>query len=304
MSFMLFKLFEMLFFSGRISGIIVAGGHNECSSVDFLAGDLGMKQLPSLPHNIIGSSMVAHNGTILLCGGGLKNEKQCLQWNHGNWKEYSTLNEERILHSVLTTQTATFIFGGGYSGTTYEYLQKDSTKWLMGKTEIPEGFCNGFAIAVKSEHEIWWIGGGRTEKRILCFNVNVNNFQVLPFHLNAGRVLHRCAFIPNTNKVMITGGCNVGVLDSTEVLDIEYENVTMASPMNSKRFAHGMGDVTINGEKRIAVFGGHDGGNSVVSVELYNTHTERWEMADFKLSKAKHGFGFLPIKLGDILSQL
>ena len=80
---------------GKISGIIVAGGSR--NSVKFLIGDQGIKELPDLHKNVFGSSMVAHNGTILLCGG-KNNEKQCLQWNHGNWKEHSTLNEERILH--------------------------------------------------------------------------------------------------------------------------------------------------------------------------------------------------------------
>ena len=65
-----------------------------------------------------------------------------------------------------------------------------------------------------------------------------------------------------------------------------------------------MGVVTINGEDRLAVFGGYDGGNYLDSVELYNTKTEKWEMADFKMSEAKWGFSFFTIKLGDILSQL
>ena len=116
MSFLLFKMLEMLF-SGRISGIIVAGGYdvsrNESSSVDFLAEDIGMKQLPNLPQDIYASSMVAHNGTILLCGG-YGNLEKCLQLDNGTWKEHSTLNVERAWHSIVTTQTATFIFGGEY----------------------------------------------------------------------------------------------------------------------------------------------------------------------------------------------
>ena len=54
----------MLLFSERISGIIVAGGYDEddkISNVDFLAGGLGMKQLPNLPHKISTSSMVVHS---------------------------------------------------------------------------------------------------------------------------------------------------------------------------------------------------------------------------------------------------
>ena len=69
---------------------------------------------------------------------------------------------------------------------------------------------------------------------------------------------------------MIAGGY---WLDSTEILDTEDGSVTMASPMNSKRLNHGMGVVTINGEERLAVFGGHDGNDELDSVELYNSQT-------------------------------
>ena len=73
--------------------------------------------------------------------------------------------------------------------------------------------------------------------------------------------------------------------------------------MNSKRFAHGMGVVTVNVGDKVAVFGGLGGSTQLDSVELYNTQTEKWEMTDFKLSEAKYGFGFLTTKLGDILSE-
>ena len=128
----------MLLSIGKITGIIVAGGY-ESHVVDFLTGDLGMKQLPNLPYNIFGSSMVVHEGTILLCGG-WGNLEKCLQMDHGTWKEHSTLNVERAWHSAVTTQTATFIFGGFNTSKTYEYLPKDSTEWIKGRTEIPGGF--------------------------------------------------------------------------------------------------------------------------------------------------------------------
>ena len=291
----------MLIFLGKISGFIVAGGIGN-SVVDFLTGDLEIKQLPYLPQGIDGSSMVSHFGTILLCGG-FGNEKNCLKFENGTWKKHSTFDKERVWHSAVTTQKATFFFGGERSRTTYEYLLKDSSKWLTGKTKIPGCFEGGYAIAVKSEQKIWLIGGWRTEKRILSFDVESHTFQVVPFQLNVGRFSHRCGFIPNTKKIMITGGCNDGYLDSTEVLDTEDGSIIMASPMNSKRFAHGMGVVTVNGEDRVAVFGGlDDGGDELDCAELYNTQTEKWEMTDFKLSEAKYGFSFLSIKLGHILS--
>ena len=249
MILMLFKMLKILS-SGRISGIIVVGGF-ESSVVEFLNGDLKMKQLSNLPHKIGASSMVAHFGTILFCGG-FGNSKNCLQLDNGTWKRHSILNDKRAWHSAVTTQIGTFIFGGDDSSTTYEYLPKDSTKWLTGKTEIPEGFISGCAIAVKSQQEIWLIGGGTTEKRILSLDVESHTFQVLPFHVGR-QAGHRCAFIPNTNKIMLTGGNS----SSTEVLDTEDGSVTMATPMNSKRIAHCMGVVTINGIDRLAVFGGY-----------------------------------------------
>ena len=77
--------------------MIIAGGsdgYDIKSSVEVLTGDLGTKQLPSLPVKINGPSMVLHNGTILLCEGH-NNDQKCLQLDHGTWKEHSTLNEER-----------------------------------------------------------------------------------------------------------------------------------------------------------------------------------------------------------------
>ena len=185
---------------GKISAIIVAGGSGR-SSVDILLEDLEIKELPTLPH-IKYSSMVAHNGTILLCGG-LGNSDKCLKLDQGTWKQHSNLNVERAWHSAVTTQTATFIFGGIYSRTTFEYLPKDSSKWLMGKTRIPGGFESGSAIALKSEQEILLFGcqgGNFGRKRILKFNVNDHTFQELPSQLRIGRQGHRCAYIPNSKK--------------------------------------------------------------------------------------------------------
>ena len=103
---------------------------------------------------------------------------------------------------------------------------------------------------------------------------------------------------------MITGGYSDGVLDSTEMLDTEDGSITIASSINSKRWQHGMRVVTINGENKLAVFGGSDERNFLDSVEVYNSQTEKWEMADFKLSEARSDFSFLTVKLVDILSKL
>ena len=240
--------------------------------------------------------MVLHNRTILLCGGAGLSYK-CLQLESGIWKEHSTLHNKFISgHSVVRTKLATFIFGGN----TYEYLPQDSTKWVIGKTKIPGGeFFEGFAIAVKSEKEIWLIGGMESSKRILIFNVKAHTFRELPSKLIvktwAGP---RCAFIPNTNKIMVTGGLNN---DYVQIIDTEDETITTASPMNSKRAYHGMDIVTINGEDRLAVFGGFDGRTKLDSVELYNIKTEKWETSNIKMRGPRSHFAYLSLKLRDIV---
>ena len=252
--------------------------------------------------------MVAHDGTILLCGGRV-NEKKCLQMDHGTWKEHSTLNAKRAWHSAVTTQTATFIFGGWDSRTTYEYLPKGSTKWIMGKTEIPGGFEDGSAIAVYSEQQIWLIGGVHNSKRILTFNVKNHTFHELPTQLNLGRIRHRCAFIPNTNKILITGGCDekYSPENSSEIIDTEDGLISMSleCQMKLKRYGHGIGVLTICGEDRLAVFGGkHDWDNWLSCVELYNANTEKWEIAPIHLNAQKEVFGFLTVKLSNVICNL
>ena len=250
--------------------------------------------------DIFGSSVVVHNGKMLLCGG-YDNAKACLQLDSGTWKAYNALNEKRFEHSSITTQTASFLFGGLDSKTTYEYLPKDSSTWLMRETEIPGGFLGGAAISVKSEQEIWLIGGESTGKRILSFRVKDHTFQELPFTLKQEKPWAKCAYIPNTNKIMIMSEYS----KSTELLDTENGSIiTLATTPNSSRKSFGLGVVTITDEDRLAVFGGHDGRAKLDSVELYNVKTERWETSSLKLNDAKNKFAYLSLKLGDIETKL
>ena len=102
----------MFSFLERILCIIAVGGDTysvKGSLVEAVNEDLGMKQLPNLAYGIENSSMVFHDGAILLSGG-RDNWQKCLQLDHGTWKEHSTLNQKRDYHSAVTTQTATFLF--------------------------------------------------------------------------------------------------------------------------------------------------------------------------------------------------
>ena len=258
-----------------------------------------------MPEESYFGAMCMNNGSIFLCG--LEDDRQNLyQLDNGAWKEHSTFVRNRSTKSIVTTPTAIFTFGGNDTFSdqySFEYLPKDSTTWVMGKTEIPGGFTYGIAIAIESGQEIWLIGGDIENKsRILSFNVKNHTFQELPFGLIVGRSHHQCAFIPNTNKIMVTGGFDYDSvkLESTEILNIEDGSVTMASPMNTKRINHGIGVITFNGEDRLAVIGGYDGRNELDSVEVYNTKTDKWENTSIKLNEPCFGLSVFTAKLGDI----
>ena len=290
----------------RSSSIIIVGGKSkkDSTNVEVVKPNFGIKKLPNLPDVTEKSSMVIHDGSILLCGG--KKSQQCLYYDHGTWKIHSSLNKPRYGAAIATTKTATFIFGGGFDeeySTTYEYLPKGSTIWQMGKTKIPIAIDDASAIPVKSDQEIWLIGGSFSRNVILCFSTKDHTFHELPSKLAVMRAGQRCEIIPNTNKIIITGGIDeeINGFSSTEILDTKDGSTTMASPMNFKRAFHGIGILTINDEDRIVVFGGsvHD-----YFVEVYNAKMDKWELTEVELkTNYLYVYGFLSTKF-NLLAEI
>ena len=280
------------------AGLWIAGG-DATATVEYIAVNNNNSQfIPNLPTPISSfPSMFLHNETIMLCGG-YSNEQSCLKLQEGTWTEYNSLKKERTDAGVVSTTTATFIFGSSYSSSTdtYEYLEKDASQWKLGETKIPEGFRLGCSIAI-TQDEIWLIGGYRTIDRILSFNVTEQNFTELPTTLKQGRYKHQCAFIPGTRNLMVTGGYTGEYSNSTEIIDVETRNVTEGSPMNSTRGYHGIGVLNIEGQEKIVVLGGSESLSSQLkSVEFYNVQTQKWELTNIELSEPKDQFGFMTIK--------
>ena len=180
-------------------------------------------------------------------------------------------------------------------------MEIGSTNWKLGGTLIPGGFKDGCAITT-SEHEIWLIGGTNSfdESRILAFNTMNHTFEVLPIKLNQGRSKHQCILIPGTKSIIITGGYAYSKkvnLDSTEILNIVTGNITMAAPMNFKRWLFGIGILNLENKDRVVVFGGM--GQDYVSmntVEIYIAENDTWQVIDIELQKENYQFGFLTIK--------
>ena len=113
------------FISARTFASIALSPHKEI----LLIGDWKInprKPIPKLPLNFDGRFMTMHNKSILVGGKSFGNQI-CLELNHDTWKQHSNLNEERMYPSVVTTDMATYVFGGKspqnrLSGFSYEYL--------------------------------------------------------------------------------------------------------------------------------------------------------------------------------------
>ena len=283
----------------NLSIIMIAGGENLNSvlaSAEFISETNNNNNgLTNLPKSIFfNPSMFLHNETIMICGGS-NNLKTCLKLEEGKWTEYNSLKEERRDAAVVSTTTSTFIFGGSRSRDTYEYLEKNASEWILGKTKIPGGFSQGCSIA-KSPDEIWLIGGSGAYES-LSFNVTNQTFTELRIQLKQVGYGHQCAFIPGTRNIFATGGIFSGSEDSTEIIDVESRNVTKGPSMKSKRAYHGIGVLNIEGHERVVVFGGQSSLSSYLkSVEVYNAQTQKWELTNIELSEAKKNFGFMTIK--------
>ena len=302
-----FKLVEEVSMKTRC--IIVAYGEDS-NNLEILFGDFKNWHnfLTSVLWGYSHANLALHDGEILRIGGSTR-ECNKLLFASPNNEYHSVLTSLRMEPpSVVTTETATFVFGSNSYGagrTTYEYLEKGSTTWQEGKIPIPGGFALGGAIAINQE--ILLIGGLGTGKRILSFDVNNHSFKELSTKLNKRRYGHNCAIIPGTKNVMITGGMGGFLgregLESTEIFDAENGSITMGSPLNSKRIHHGLGVITINDEDRLVVFGGL-GYENYGSVEIYHDSTEEWETKSMNLNSPPCYLAYLSVRLGDIIDQL
>ena len=290
------------------SMILIAGGHGpngRSTLAEVLTGGLNQTQLPNLPTGTTGQSMINHYGTIVHCGGD-NTLQSCLELSNGSWVSHSMLNAERYFSGAASTNSGSFIFGGDNSDNTkrsFEYMTRWNTNWQTGNTNIPNGYDRGCVIQISGD--LLYLIGGRSsansyENRILAFNTTSHVFTTLSTTLITGRYGHSCEFIPNTNKVMISGGYDGEFMDVTEVLDVTTGSISNGPAMNIKRSHHGSGIITVSGQDRLIVLGGWDGSSFWDSIELFNPNTNSWELMNESLTTPRFLFGYLTIKEGDI----
>ena len=73
-SFLFPHISNIFSYKDRVPCTIVAGGSNyvagyDVNTVEIITGEIGRRPLSNLPKKIFDTSLVLHNGTIMLCGG-------------------------------------------------------------------------------------------------------------------------------------------------------------------------------------------------------------------------------------------
>ena len=318
---------------------IILSGQNESNAdkgysyVEVITGDFGKLQLPNLL-TIGGHCLAMHNGALVSCGGhagknyrdsfgmGLKSSLRCLQLDaiSRSWKFHSVLNEDkeymRTAATAVTTKAGTFLLGFDYP-LKLEHLPEKAKKWRQVDFDDPDGnflgLLNHTSAVVHQSNQIVWIFG---PENVSLLHLVKRSISKLASKLNVPRYNPRCSYLPNTKKIIITGGIkwipgpdgdgDFGEpLEATEIFDTEDRTITMASPMNHMRYNHGIGTITIQGEDRVAVFGGTSTSNfSLDNLELYNAKTDLWELSKIKLKENYDEVTCVTVKLGEILSKM
>ena len=285
--------------SVKSKSIIVADGFLfPNSGIEVVSANMTIrnKQLPNLPQS---GATFFHKNTLTSC---IIGAKTCYQLQNGQWKLLNTLNKIRDLDLAVSTDHATYIFGGtfgDFNSKTYEYLPKNSDTWILGKHEIPIEFDEKGCLVALSNEEILLI----RSDQILKFDTSSETFTNVDTKLKQARRNFACSFIPGTHKIIIAGGQDeeFDIIDSTEILHVQDDGkiiATKANPMNLKRSNHGIGLLTIQGEERIALIGGSEN-----SIETFNSKSGKWELSELKLSERRSDFGRVSVPNDFILSM-
>ena len=313
-----------------VSGVNRSNADKGYSYVEVITGDFGKFKLPNLL-TVGEHSLAVHDGALVSCGGqagknyrnsfgiGLKSSLRCLQLDaiSRSWKFHSVLNEdEKFMRTAVTTKAGTVLLRFDYT-LELEHLPENAKKWQRVKLnsngeDALAGLNHKSAVVDQSGQMIWIFG----PENVFLLDLVKSSISKVASKLNVPRYNPRCAYLPNTKKIIITGGIkwipgpdgdgDFGEpLEATEIFDTEDRTITMASPMNHMRYNHGIGTITIQGEDRVAVFGGTSTSNfSLDNLELYNAKTDLWELSKIKLKENYDEVTCVTVKLGEILSKM
>mmetsp|Transcript_15840 Transcript_15840/g.23311 ORF Transcript_15840/g.23311 Transcript_15840/m.23311 type:complete len:601 (+) Transcript_15840:130-1932(+) len=169
-----------------------------------------------------------------------------------------------------------------------EILTNNSWEWeVLEQSKMSTGRTGCSAVVVendsKSDEEIIVIGGSNSYwsqlNSLEVFDVRNQTWFLSDLVLHDSR--WHCASVaflpPNQHKILVIGGWNAnsGILSSVELIDRDFQSVTQMSRLQQGRCK--LAAVAIS-STQILVAGGHDGVNSMDTLEVYDLTTNSWDL--------------------------
>ena len=280
-----------------VSALLVGGTHAGNNDILQTAEIIPNKcSVPSLPKSLTEqpSLVLTSDNNILVCGGWHKvRTAECFELKEKGWVHHSVLVKARSYATAITMAKGTFMFGGSVDKFSWEWLPSGSSTWVFGGSIPDPGFNRGCGVPISSS-EILLIGGRFTEKRILKFNVDTNEWTEIDKKLQPGRYGQGCVLFKN--NIIVSGGKDRHggkELKSTQIINKDNLTLSYGSDVKQIRYMYGLVIANYNNQPTVLAFGGQHGGHTI---EVWDPTSKSWSTSnDLRFPERKCCFGALSV---------
>ena len=287
------------FFIGaeHVYSIIIIGGVSKAGQHPTVEvfGDFNCS-LPNMPYRsgnfLQGPQMFLNDqNEAVICGGNTpESTRSCFRLQSGEWKrDYRILSSDRNHATGFSINGKAYTLGGSYTQNSSDILDFKEGVWKEGPKLIDPQVYSSCGVVISNE-EFLLIGGYYGSRKIFKFNAKSEHWSEVG-SVQHPRWRHACALYKN--KVYISGG--LSAKSSVEVLDLDSLTTRVINYHQIGRADHGLGMVHIDGQLRLAAFGGKDFDGVTDTIELFDDDTETWSLSEYKLSQKKMAFGYLSV---------
>ena len=261
---------------------VIIGGEN--SALDVVAeveyfGPLNIT-IPPLSVAVYGNTAVYINGTLYSCGGYSANGacyKYDLAANSGSWVRFTTIPGDSQHSPAVAFDDFFWYFNNQIQQVPVNGSSVTSYDWGLG--------YQGCAVG-NGSHTVVIQSANRSVLMNSDASTPINWTTVT--EINDVLLARGCLWLGNT--IYVTGGFDIGAnaIDTTELINSDTFEVTLAAPLPVGVWNHKMG--VIDGLP--AVFGGYTTGYLVLSsIYIYDYDTNTWSLSDRSVPGGRTLFG-------------
>jgi hypothetical protein len=166
------------------------------------------------------------HGTPVVCGGDFRSLdlKTCYNYTNSGWQQFASMKDKREYFAGVIHKNKLHVFGGwdDQGSKTTELISIDGG--VEYGPELPEAVHRHAITSINSTVSLLsggWTYSGATSPLTWYFNHETNVFSSGPSLLQGRRLHGSATVVDKVTKAkipMVTGGYNVGTLDSTELL--------------------------------------------------------------------------------------